>query len=54
MVQSCDYISSLCISSNACDCEDTGAVEPTGSLGRTKLHADLLYVDDASLKDRVP
>ncbi|RJE20803.1 hypothetical protein PHISCL_06872, partial [Aspergillus sclerotialis] len=41
VVQSCDHISSLCISNNTCNYKDASAVEPTVSLGRTKLHADL-------------
>ena len=54
VAQSCDHISSLCISGNACDHEDAGVVEPMASLGRTKLHADLSWVDGGSLEDEVP
>ena len=54
VVQSYDYISSLCISGNVCNNNDAGAVEPTASLGRTKLHADLSWVNSDSLEDRVP
>ena len=54
VVQSCDHISSLCISGNVCNNDDAGAVEPTASLGRTKLHADLSWVDGGSLEDGVP
>lgn len=53
VAQSCDHISSLCISGNANDHMDAGAVEATASLGRTKLHADLSWVD-GGLEDGVP
>ena len=54
VAQSCDHMSSLCISGNACDYEDAGVVEPTASPGRTKLHADLPGVDGGILEDGLP
>ena len=54
VVQSCGHIGSLCVSGNACNHEDAGAVEPTACLGRTKLQADLSWVDGNSLEDGVP
>ncbi|OJJ52276.1 hypothetical protein ASPSYDRAFT_52178 [Aspergillus sydowii CBS 593.65] len=54
VAQSCDHISSLCISGSACVYEDAGVVEPTASPGRTKLHADLPGVDGGILEHGVP
>ncbi|KAL5332292.1 hypothetical protein BJX70DRAFT_393091 [Aspergillus crustosus] len=54
VVQSCEYMSSLCISGNACDCEDARVAEPTTSPSRAKLNADISWVDGGSLEDGVP
>jgi hypothetical protein len=53
VVQSCEPISSLCISGNAFDHEDACIVEPTASPGRAKPHADIAWADGSSLEDGV-
>ncbi|KAL2802046.1 hypothetical protein BJX63DRAFT_426347 [Aspergillus granulosus] len=54
VVQSCEHMSSLCISGNACDREDARVVEPTAFPGRAKPHADISWADGGSLEDGVP
>lgn len=54
MAQSCEHMSSLCISGNACDHEDARVIDPTASPGRAKPQADPSWVDGGSLEDGVP
>ncbi|KAL6228889.1 hypothetical protein BDW75DRAFT_235598 [Aspergillus navahoensis] len=54
VAQSCEHMSSLCISGNACDHDDARVVEPPASPDRAEPHADLSWVDGGSLEDDVP
>jgi hypothetical protein len=54
VVQSCEHMSSPCITGNACDRADARVVEPTAFPGRAKPHADISWADGGSLEDGVP